>query len=180
MVGDDPSAHSSSNETDSRPVSKWLDIPMIEPGDFQEAKDMLPYAYEISEEFGTICMLRSVTRVAHARGNVKLGEIPKVAHKARFDQYYDAQAPMPTPIMCVPSSFRHMFQHMRIDKIREKFESSAFNQYVGPEKPDLLIVTAGTGWLYSQDAVNALKAENCVGILKLGTLWPLQEKLIKT
>jgi indolepyruvate ferredoxin oxidoreductase, alpha subunit len=111
---------------------------------------------------------------------VKLSAIPRVEHKARFEQYYDSLAPMPTPIMCVPSSFRHMFQHMRIDRIREKFESSEFNKYVGPEKPDLLIITAGTGWLYSQDAVNALKAENRIGILKLGTLWPLPEKLVKS
>jgi len=180
MVGDDPAAHSSSNETDSRPVSKWLDIPLVEPGDFQEAKDMIPFLYGISEEFGTICILRSVTRVAHARGNIRLGEIPKVEHKARFENYFDPAAPMPTSIMCVPSSFRHMFQHMRLDKIREKFESSTYNKYVGPEKPDLLIITSGSGWLYSQDAVNALKAENRIGILKLGTLWPLPEKLVKS
>ena len=180
MVGDDPAAHSSSNETDSRPISKWLDIPLVEPGDFQEAKDMIPFLYGISEEFGTICIMRSVTRVAHARGNIRLGEIPKVEHKARFEQYFDPAAPMPTPIMCIPSSFRHMFQHMRLDKIREKFESSTYNKYVGPEKPDLLIITSGSGWLYSQDAVNALKAENRIGILKLGTLWPLPEKLVKS
>ena len=180
MVGDDPSAHSSSNETDSRPVAKWLDIPLVEPGDFQESKDMMPFLYGISEEFGTICLLRSVTRIAHARGNIRLGEIPRIKHKARFEQYFDPAAPMPTPIMCIPSSFRHMFQHMRIDKVREKFETCSFNRYVGPEKPDLLIVTAGSGWLYSQDAVNALKAEDRIGILKLGTLWPLPEKLVKS
>lgn len=179
MVGDDPSAHSSSNESDSRPVAKWLDIPLVEPGDFQEAKDMLPYLYQISEEFGTLCILRSVTRIAHARGNVRLGKIPDIEHKARFDQFYDPAAPMPTPIMCLPSAFRHMFQHMRLERIKERFETSPFNKYVGPEKPELLIITAGSGWLYSQDAVNALKAEERIGILKLGTLWPLPEKLVR-
>ena len=179
MVGDDPAAHSSSNEEDSRAIAKWLDIPLVEPGDFQEAKDMMKWLYDISEEIGSICILRSVTRIAHARGNVKLGEIPVVEHKARFENILDPMNTMFTPIMCVPTPLRHAFQHMKLDKAREKFESSVFNKYVGPEKPDLLIVTCGSGWLYSQDAVNALNIRNRVGILKLGTLWPLPEKLVK-
>ena len=180
MVGDDPAAHSSSNEEDSRAIAKWFDIPLLEPGDFQEAKDMMKWLYDLSEEIGSICILRSVTRVAHARGNVKLGEIPKVDHKARFENILDPKNTLPTSIMTIPSSLRHAFQHMKLDKAREKFESSSFNKYVGPERPDLLIVTCGSGWLYSQDAVNALKIENGVGILKLGTLWPLPEKLVKS
>jgi len=180
MVGDDPAAHSSSNEEDARPIAKWFDIPLLEPGDFQEAKDMMVWLYDLSEELGSICMLRSVTRIAHARGNVKLGEIPRITHRAHFDHSVDVRNPRPSPIMPMPPPRRHAMQHGRLDRAREIYETSAFNKYVGPEKPDLLIVTCGSGWLYSQDAVSALKVENRVGILKLGTLWPLPEKLVKS
>ena len=180
MVGDDPEAHSSSEEMDSRPLAKWFDIPLIEPGDFQEAKDMMKFAFELSEEIGSIVMLRSVTRIAHARGNVRLGELPKPVHKARFEAISDPTATMPTPYMPVPSSLRHAFQHMKVDKARAKFDESHYNRYVGPEKPDLLIITCGSGWLYTEDAVNALGLEKRVGILKLGMLWPLPEKLVQT
>jgi indolepyruvate ferredoxin oxidoreductase alpha subunit len=180
MIGDDPEAHSSSEEEDSRNISKWFDIPLIEPGDFQEAKDMMKWAFDLSEEIGSIVILRSVTRIAHARGNVKLGEMPKVEHRAKFEAVFDPKATMPTSYMPVPSPLRHAFQHMKVEKARVKFEESSFNKYVGPEKPDLLLVTCGTGWLYSVDAVNALNLEKRVGILKLGTLWPLPEKLVQS
>ena len=176
---DDPSAISSSNEQDTRPIAKWLDIPLVEPGNFQEAKDMTRWLFDLTEEMGTICMLRSVTRIAHARGNVKLGELSKKEQKAYFDQIYDVRKAMPTTFMPVPSSLRHAFLHLKLDKAREKFESSSFNQYVGPDKADLLIITCGSCWLYSQDAVKALKLEDKVGILKLGTLWPLPEKFVE-
>jgi indolepyruvate ferredoxin oxidoreductase alpha subunit len=67
---------------------------------------------------------------------------------------------------------------MKLDKAREKFESSPFNRYVGPDKADLLIITSGSCWLYSQDAIEALKLRDKVGILKLGTLWPLPERFV--
>jgi indolepyruvate ferredoxin oxidoreductase alpha subunit len=177
---DDPSAISSSNEQDTRPIAKWLDIPLVEPGDFQEAKDMTTWLFELSEEIGTLFMLRSVTRIAHARGNVKLGELPKKEQRAYFDQIHDLKSVMPTTFMPIPSPLRHFFLHMKMDKAREKFEASRFNQYVGPDKADLLIVTCGSCWLYSQDAVKTLKLEDKVGILKLGTLWPLPEKFVES
>ncbi|MBM4447183.1 MAG: indolepyruvate ferredoxin oxidoreductase [Chloroflexi bacterium] len=177
---DDPSAISSSNEQDTRPIAKWLDIPLVEPGDFQEAKDMTKWLFDLSEEIGTLCMLRSVTRIAHARGNVKLGELPKKEQRAYFEQIHDLRNLLPTSFMPIPSPLRHFFLHMKMDKAREKFEAARFNQYVGPDKADLLIVTCGSCWLYSQDAVKALKLEDKVGILKLGTLWPLPEKFVES
>ena len=176
---DDPSAISSSNEQDTRPLAKWLDIPLVEPGSFQEAKDMTKWLFDLAEETGTLCILRSVTRIAHARGNVKLGELPQKEQKAYFDQIHDLRNVMPTTFMPIPSALRHAFLHLKLDKAREKFESSPFNWYVGPDKADLLIITCGSCWLYSQDAVKALKLEDKVGILKLGTLWPLPEKLVE-
>jgi indolepyruvate ferredoxin oxidoreductase alpha subunit len=155
-----------------------LDIPLVEPGDFQEAKDMTKWLFDLAEELGTLCILRSVTRIAHARGNVKLGELPAKQHKAHFDQIHDLKNVMPTTFMPLPSSLRHFFLHMKLDKAREKFESSPFNRYVGPDKADLLIITGGSCWLYSQDAIEALKLRDRVGILKLGTLWPLPERFV--
>ena len=175
---DDPSAISSSNEQDTRLIAKWLDIPLVEPGDFQEAKDMTKWLFDLGEELATVCMLRSVTRIAHARGNVKLGELPKIEHKAYFEQVHDLKGVMPTAFMPVPSPLRHALLHMKMDKAREKFESAPFNRYIGPDKADLLIITCGSCWLYSRDAVKALKLEGRVGILKLGTLWPLPEKFV--
>ncbi len=176
---DDPAAISSGNEQDTRPIAKWFDIPLLEPGDFQEAKDMTIWLFDLAEELGTICMLRSVTRIAHARGNVTIGELPHRQHRAYFHETHDLKSVMPTPFMPIPSVPRHKLLHQKMDRARERFESSPFNRYVGPESPELLIVTSGSCWLYSRDAVRALRLEDQVGILKLGTVWPLPEEFVQ-
>jgi indolepyruvate ferredoxin oxidoreductase alpha subunit len=172
VVCDDPSGLSSTNEQDTRPAAKWAELPLLEPVNSQEAKDMTKWAFELSEEIKNVCLIRSVTRVSHARGDVRLGELVSPSRQARFAPTTLGQfTPLFVPI-------KHNFLHQKVNKAREIFESSPFNWYTGPEKPELLIVTSGSGWYYSLEAVKALGLESSVGILKLGTTWPLPEKLV--
>jgi indolepyruvate ferredoxin oxidoreductase alpha subunit len=165
---DDPTGRNSSGEEDTRPISKWLDIPMLEPGDFQEAKDMTKWLFDLSEQVDCVCMLRSVSKISHTRGNVILGEIPEKKLEASFN--IGGGGPR--------GIHAHALLHQKLKKAQELFESSPFNKYVGPDKPELLIVTCGSGWFYSQEAVKVLKLEDKVGILKIGTLWPLPDKFV--
>jgi indolepyruvate ferredoxin oxidoreductase alpha subunit len=173
MVGDDPGGLSSSNEQDSRHIAKILDIPLLEPATFQEAKDMTKFAFEVSEAISNVCMLRSVTRISHARGNVVLGDLPPGEKKAHFDtskSYYGIGG---------VASELHRIAHEKRKKIEEIFETAPFNYYVGPDKPGLLIVTSGSGWLYSMEALRTLSLEQSVGVLKLGTTFPLPPQFLK-
>jgi indolepyruvate ferredoxin oxidoreductase alpha subunit len=56
--------------------------------------------------------------------------------------------------------------------------TSPYNFYRGQENPELLLVTSGSGWMYSLEAVMNLGALDRVGILKLGTTWPLPAALV--
>lgn len=49
------------------------------------------------------------------------------------------------------------------------FETSPFNFYRGPEKPEVIVITSGRGYFYSCKAVLHLIARKRVGILKMGT-----------
>jgi indolepyruvate ferredoxin oxidoreductase alpha subunit len=169
VAGDDPSAISSSNEQDSRNYARYADLPLLEPADFQEAKDMTRWAFEVSEKVGLPCILRSVTRLSHSRGNVKLGELPEKKRMAKFEGVYISGAFV---------AAQHAALHLKLEQAREIFEASQFNFYVGPKKAKFVIVTSGSGWLYSREAVAALGLEAKVGILKIGTTWPLPEKFI--
>ncbi|MFW5874892.1 MAG: thiamine pyrophosphate-dependent enzyme, partial [bacterium] len=62
----------------------------------------------------------------------------------------------------------------------ELFENSPFNTYTGPDQPELLIITSSACHLYSREAIEILDAGDRVGLLKLGTTWPLPKKLIKS
>jgi indolepyruvate ferredoxin oxidoreductase alpha subunit len=170
VVCDDPSALSSSNEEDSRAFAKLGDLPLLEPATFQEAKEMVRWAFDLSEDLGLPCLVRSVTRVSHARGNVQLDELPKTRRMAHFDTS--------RPILPVPVPATHRALHEKLKKARERFERSPFNVYRGPERPELLVVTSGAGWMYSVEALVNLGLEGRVGIVKVGTTWPLPEDFL--
>ncbi|MDD4859776.1 MAG: thiamine pyrophosphate-dependent enzyme [Dehalococcoidales bacterium] len=178
VVCDDPQAHSSGNEDDTRNMAKWFDIPMVEPGNYQEAKEMTKWLFDLSEELDSLCLLRSVTRISHSRGNVKLDELPKKKPKAYFDEAHNIWNPRQSKFVQNPPPVKHAEQHQRLAKAQAIFEKSPFNWYAGPAKADLLIITAGSGWLHTQEVVKKLNLEKKVGILKLGTLWPMPEKFV--
>jgi len=170
VVADDPGGISSTNEEDSRIFAKLGDLPLLEPSTIQEAKDMTRWAFTLSEELGLPILLRSVTRLSHARGNVRLDPLPRTAPRARFDTS--------RPRLPFPPVFCHKALHQNLDRSGALMESSPYNFYRGPEKPELLIITCGSGWMYSLEAVTTLEIQHRVGILKLSTTWPLPRNLV--
>ncbi len=175
---DDPGALSSINEGDTRHFARLLEIPLLEPGDFQEAKDMTKWALELSEELQTVIMMRSVTRLSHASGSVVLGDLPEFGAKAEFRHEGFLLDPNEGIVSSAPVEIKHSQQQEKVKKAVEKFETSPFNTYTGPESPELLVITSSACNLYSREAINILDVKDRVGILKLGTTWPLPEKLV--
>jgi len=75
LAADDPSMHSSQNEQDSRFYGKFAMLPILEPSNQQEAYDMMNDASTLSEELKLPVLMRVVTRLAHSRAGVKVGEV---------------------------------------------------------------------------------------------------------
>ena len=174
---EDPGSLSSVNEGDARTFARLVEIPLLEPGDFQEAKDMTKWAFELSEKIRNIVMVRSVTRMSHASGNITFGPLPPQNRTARFQYDGDLFDQMTGPV--ISTGFKHGFVLDKLKKAVDLFETSPFNTYEGPEEPELLIVTSSACTLYSREAVNVLGLGDRVGILKLGTTWPLPPNLLK-
>lgn len=74
MVADDPGMHSSQNEQDSRFYAKFAGVPCYEPRNQQECYDMVREAFDLSEKLELPVVMRMVTRLAHSRADVLLGE----------------------------------------------------------------------------------------------------------
>ena len=169
VTSDDPSAHSSTNEFDSRYQAMSANVPMLEPTSMQETKDMIPYAFELSERTKQIVIVRLTTRVCHGRGNVTLGPLPEKPHPLQTVGEWDR-------LVCV--SYRHADMLRKMDALKQEFENCPYNHYVGPEQPRELIVAGGTGRLYAQEAIRRLGVGDRVGLLSLATVWPLPEQYI--
>lgn len=169
VTSDDPDAHSSTNEFDSRHTAVSAVIPLLEPADFQETKDMIPYAFELSEALGQIVLVRVTTRICHGRGVVELGAFPKAHRPFRPIGKWDRSLGI---------NWMHQEQLAQLDRAAELFEDNPFNHYYGPPAPRELIICGGTGLLYCREALSELGLSDSVGLLALGTLWPLPRRLL--
>ncbi|MDI6819653.1 MAG: thiamine pyrophosphate-dependent enzyme [Candidatus Hodarchaeaceae archaeon] len=176
-VADDPDAHYSSNEQDTRFAAFYGEIPCLEPADQQEAKDMTRYAFELSEQLKLPVMVRSATRLSHASGDVELGKIQKLDRKPAFDKHYElayrwnVYGP-PGPVE------KHRWLHSRMPLAKRAVEKLPWNKLELKGKPKLGIIAPGLGASYARDAVRRLGLEGKVAFLKVGTPTPLPERMV--
>ena len=176
---EDPGALSSVNEGESRYFARMLEVPLLEPANIQEAKDLTKWAFELSEKIRNVVILRSVTRMSHASGNVICGRLPQKFRAARFVSDGSFMDPLRGPMVSTPVVVKHNLQQKKLQEAQELFERSPFNSYSGPKRPELLIITSSACFLYSREAIGILGLQKRVGILKLGCTWPLPQKLLK-
>lgn len=171
MVCDDPNAHSSGDETDSRWLAPFASAPLVEACSVQEAKDMTKWAFDLSEEFKCFVLLRGYTRLCHSSSTVAMDELPEFNRKAVSDSSVSIN-----PYLGLP---HHAAVLEKLERVRERFELSPFNTYEGPDNPDLIIVCGGSGKPCSVEALETLGLRDRVGILKLGTLWPFPKEFVR-
>ena len=173
VAADDPSAWSSQNEQDSRYVALQGYIPVLEPSSVQEAKDMMADAFRLSEEFGQLFMVRSVTRIGHGRGDIKLGEICRERRQGSFEKNPDRLAYVPRA-----ARINKPLMLERLERIKRAADRLPYNQLHMAAKARLGIIACGLSYSYALEAVEWLGLEGKVSILKVGTPHPLPEQLI--
>jgi len=177
ISADDPSCHSSQNEQDNRYYAIFGGAPMLEPSTPQEAKEMTRKGFDISEELKSPILLRTTTRLNHARGPIKLKNLQKPRKKGQFKKN-----PMWVTTPAIARA-RHPELLKMLEKAEKISENSIFNKTINIGKStDWGIVTSGVSYNYVKEAVEDLNLN--VKILKLGMTYPLPknmcEKFIKS
>jgi indolepyruvate ferredoxin oxidoreductase alpha subunit len=179
VVADDPYMHSSQNEQDSRFYAKFAKIPLLEPSDSQEAKDLIKDAINISEKFDTPVMLRTTTRISHSRSPVKQGariEVNLKGYKKDCQKY-----------VMIPAfgRIRHEILLERWNRLCNFSEKSKLNRIYIPQDddsskdrgssnlPKIGVITSGVSYQYSREIFSN------VPILKLVISNPLPAEFIK-
>jgi len=163
---DDPELYSSQNEQDNRHYARFAKVPMLEPSDSQEAKNFIKLAFEVSEKFDTPVMLRSVTRISHAKGIVELEEpaLPPVTVELRKQTEKFTMLPSFARI-------RHKVIEERFLKLKEFAEEFPGNR-MEINDPEIGIITSGISYQYSKEVFPDYS------YLKFGMVWPLPKNLI--
>ncbi len=171
VSADDPSLFSSQNEQDNRFYARLAGIPMLEPENPQEAKEMAAHAFGLSEELGLPVMLRTTTRVNHTRGAVTLGELAPRPEKGRFVKD-------PFNLVMVPAVARQAHARLLAKQAQAQAlaEASPFNRLTGSGPWG--VVASGVAAAYAADAILELGIADRVSFLKLGFTHPLPEELL--
>ena len=171
LVADDNGCHSSQNEQDSRYYGKSAGVPVLEPANAQECKDYMKLAYEISEKYDTVVLIRSNTRISHSRGIVEQGER---IEKERIPYVKNFQKYVAMPAM---AKKLHVAQEKRLNQIAEDSAEMEFNgvklNTVEMNDPSIGIVTSGICYQYVKEALPE------ASILKMGLINPLPKKMIE-
>ncbi len=163
---DDPGLHSSQNEQDNRHYARFAKVPMLEPSDSQEAKEMVGAALDLSEQFDTPVIVRTTTRTSHAKSVVTLEE-RRVYEKRPYEKN-------PRKYVMIPgfARQRHPVVEERMLRLAEYAESCPYNR-VEMGDTALGIVTCGPSYQYAREVFPQ------ASFLKLGMVWPLPEKLLR-
>ncbi len=167
-VADDPGLHSSQNEQDSRHYAIAAKVPMLEPSDSAEAKDFTKLAFELSERFDTVVIVKMCTRIAHCQSTVELldrQEVPTRPYEKNIPKYI---------MMPGMARKRHPIVEQRTRALTEWAETASINRVEDGCDRSIGIITASTSYDYVKEVCG-----DRFPVLKLGMINPLPVKLIK-
>jgi len=163
LSADDPFAHSSQNEQDTRCYAHFARIPCFDPSSVQEAHDMIAGAFELSEEFHLPVLFRPTTRICHSKGDVLLGEPQKSTRKGEFHND-------PRQYVVIPAHTRvlHKKLNEKQPALRKRLVEKGFNRYEIRGKT--AIIASGIGASYVQELLPP-----GVSFMKIGA-YPIDEE----
>jgi len=167
VSADDPACHSSQNEQDNRYYALFSGAPMLEPSTPEEAKEMTRYGFDLSEKLKLPLLLRTTTRLNHARGPVKFEKTRKPKEKGWFNK--------DPGLVTVPATARVKHKEL-LDKLEEAEKISEdinFTQIID-NGSDVGIITSGVSFGYVLEAAEELKID--IDVLKLGMTHPIPKK----
>ncbi|MEM0466060.1 MAG: indolepyruvate ferredoxin oxidoreductase subunit alpha [Candidatus Thermoplasmatota archaeon] len=170
VSADDPHCHSSQNEQDNRYFALFGSAPMLEPSTPDEAKEMTRIGFDLSEELRLPVLMRTTTRLNHARGPVLLKPMTKPRRKGRFEK---------NPLLVtVPSTARaqHPMLLEKMERAEKISEKSPFNSIIKIGTPkDVGIIASGVSVTYAHEVAKVMNLD--VSLLKLGMTHPIPRKL---
>lgn len=168
ISADEPGQHSAQNEQDNRNYAKSAKMPMFEPADSQECKDMIVEAYEISEKYDCPVLFRMTTRICHSKSIVECAdrkEVPIKSYEKDVKKY-----------CCVPANAKVLRRNLEVKlaDLKAYAEQSRFN-FAEYHDGKVGVIASGACRKYAKEAFG-----DTVSYLNLGFTNPMPDDLIRS
>lgn len=170
LSADDPSMFSSQNEQDNRYYARMANIPMLEPSNPREVKDLMKYGFQLSEEYQIPILMRTTTRVSHMRGIVEVDSVNEEKREGFFKK--DPQRFVPVPEVAYKM---HQKLTEKMQELEVKANESSLNK-IFHKNGDLGVITSGSAFNYVMDVVEEYDLP--VNVLKMTFSYPLGEETV--
>lgn len=169
LVADDPGPISSQTEQDTRTFAAFAKTPVFDPSDPQEAYEMIQAAFDFSEKYQTLVLLRPTTRVSHGYASIRVKDP---------EEYY-----VNTPEGFVKDSGRWVIfprlsyrNHLKIEKrnteLQGALSESPFNPIL-PGEGKKGVAASGISFTYAMEARRQLGE---APLFKVGVPFPFPEE----
>ena len=179
VVGDDVGRTAGDDYNDVRHYGNMFNIPVLEPSDSQDAKDLMVKAFEISEEYSTPVILKITSVICKTTSAVVVDESLKYQVKCREKYPVSfSKVIMTTMMMNAKGS-----NHPKLTKCFHDFPAQIKRLALDSNNLDINrlelkgtkigVITSGTPYYYVKEVLPE------ASILKLGLIMPLPEKLIR-
>ena len=174
VTGDDVHPYASQTAQDTRYFAITAKSPMLEPATIQEAKDIISYASKVSSELYLPVVVRVTLRICHSKGVTILNDIKLDNTKPEFPRN-------PDRYVMIASYVRRRLPELKRKyyiKAQQLAEQSSYNKVLIKDDAKLGIIASGITFTYAKEALEILRLENRISILKLAWHSPLPKRLI--
>lgn len=166
VSADDPGMHSSQNEQDNRLYGVAAKMPVFEPSDSQETRDMVVEGIRVSEEYDVPLLLRMTTRTSHSRSGVETGERstpPEIDYQKDFAKRC---------LLPANARKRHQDLEMRLEKLAAYSSACPFNRIL-PGRERIGVIASGISFQHGREVFPD------AWFLKVGMPFPFPDKLCR-
>lgn len=183
VVGDDPWTDSTQVPADSRFLAQHLHMPIMEPSTFQEVKDWIKIALELSAHANLYVGYLVTTNQVEGGGTVTVYPNRNPAINALHPCELDtAQIPLEETVLLPPrTGKREETLDYRMKVLAARVRDYPVNRilYASQRTAPLGFITAGLAYSYLEQALLELELQGTIPILKLGLTYPIDEELLR-
>ncbi|MCG3205320.1 MAG: hypothetical protein KCHDKBKB_02039 [Elusimicrobia bacterium] len=180
VVGDDPWNETTQINSDSRYLSKHLHMPLVEPSTFQEIKDWVKIAFELSGASDLYITYLLTTNQADGGGTVKVHSHPDIPvshlHPATL---WSKDIHISDTVLIPPhTSMREATLADRFSRLMTQVRKVGLNQWHGPKRVRMPVgfITSGLASSYLEEVLRLLGLWTRTPVLKLGMTYPIDSE----
>jgi len=182
VVGDDPWNETTQINSDSRFLSMHLHMPVIEPSTFQELKDWIDYAFDISGYSDLYLTYLVTTNQADGGGTVQVKPNRELAISRNNPTTLSSKDIRISDTVLIPphTSMRESTLPERLQRALERSRELKLTAWHGPRRVRMPVgfITSGLSYAYLEEVLRLLGLWDRTPVLKLGMTYPLDAEAV--